>query len=131
MEEGSLPAYGADSTYQAHCNSPTATTHQPGAQMDDSIQQSVRKGRPRPHLTRHIHGNPPSRGTDEDGPQRVAKPWQRNTTATGMETPTADHDFQPQRHRSIGNLPDQENTGHQKPHSELLLRRITDEAEKR
>ena len=79
----------------------------------------------------HIHGNPPSRGKDKDGPQRVAEPWQLTTTATGMATPMADHDLQPQRHRSIGNLPDQENAGHQKPHLELLLRRITDEAEKR
>ena len=43
---------------------------------------------------------------------------------TAITTPSADHSFQPQGHRPIGNLLDQENTGHQKPHSELLLRRI-------
>ena len=64
---------------------------------------------------------------------RVATSPQRTTQhKTRQATPTADTDFQPQRSLlSIGNLPDQETTGHQNATLGILLQRRGDKAEKR
>ena len=84
--------------------------------MDESSPAVRQKGETlaSPNMTRPK--NPPVESrTSTDQLWVAASPSNTAQTATGEATPTEDHDFQPETHRSIGNLPDQ-NTGHQKPH---------------
>ena len=95
-----------------------------------AVQRFVRqKGEPQLSLTSHVQEKPSvESGTARTNCESQRAPQKTTRHKTGQAIPTADTDFQPQRsHLSIGNLPDQETTGHQNATLGFLLQRKGDE----